>query len=183
MRIRTTGLVTYSTGQRRKLAGPNILSLVFYTLICWLVLGPSYFSQNVVPLCSVFSTFIFLQYFVVAREKEKEKAHIRTSTCCVVLPLGRRNIFDPMASASAPAGELAVQLPAPASSLAVPSPAASTAEAVDLSTGAAILEDSSRLLVLLLLVLRPRRVQDSFLSVAVCLYLCIVGSAAAAAVQ
>ena len=46
-----------------------------------------------------------------------------------------------MASASAPAGELAVQRPAPASSLAVPSPAASTAEAVDLSAGAAVLED------------------------------------------
>ena len=40
-----------------------------------------------------------------------------------------------MASASAPAGE------APASSLAVPPPAASTAETVDLSAGAAILED------------------------------------------
>ena len=46
-----------------------------------------------------------------------------------------------MASASGPAGKLAVQLPAPASSLTVPPPAASTAEAVDLSVGAAILED------------------------------------------
>ena len=46
-----------------------------------------------------------------------------------------------MASASIPASELAVQLPAPASSLAVQPPAASTAEAVNLSAGAAILED------------------------------------------
>ena len=46
-----------------------------------------------------------------------------------------------MASASAVAGELAVQLPAPASSLDVPPPAASTAEAVILSAGVAIVED------------------------------------------
>ena len=46
-----------------------------------------------------------------------------------------------MAYASAPASELALQLSAPANSLAVPPPAASTAEAVDLSPGAAILED------------------------------------------
>ena len=46
-----------------------------------------------------------------------------------------------MASASAPARELVVQLPAPASSLAVPPPPASTAEAVGLPAGAAILED------------------------------------------
>ena len=46
-----------------------------------------------------------------------------------------------MASASALAGELAVQLPAPASSLDVPPPAASTAEAVILSAGVAIVED------------------------------------------
>ena len=46
-----------------------------------------------------------------------------------------------MASASAPARELAVQLSAPASSLAVPPPAASAAEAVDLSAEDAILED------------------------------------------
>ena len=46
-----------------------------------------------------------------------------------------------MASASAPTSELAVQLPAPASGLAVPPSPASTADAVDLSAGAAILED------------------------------------------
>ena len=46
-----------------------------------------------------------------------------------------------MASVSAPASGLAVQLPAPASSLAVPPPAASTAEALYLWVGAAILED------------------------------------------
>ena len=55
--------------------------------------------------------------------------------------MGRRNSYDPMASAAAPTGERAVQLPAPASTLAVPPPAASTAEAVDLSAGAAILEN------------------------------------------
>ena len=77
-----------------------------------------------------------------------------------------------MASASAPAGDLAVQLPAPASSQAVSPPAASTAEAVDLSAGTAIFEDPGRAaggaaaLVLLL-----RRVQASFQTVAVCLYL------------
>ena len=43
-----------------------------------------------------------------------------------------------MASASAPANELAEQIPASANSLAVSHPAASTAEAVDLSAGAAI---------------------------------------------
>ena len=47
-----------------------------------------------------------------------------------------------MASASPPASELAVQLPATASSLAVPPPAASIAEEVDLSVGSAILEDA-----------------------------------------
>ena len=46
-----------------------------------------------------------------------------------------------MASASPPASELAVQLPATASSLAVPPPAASSADAIDLSAGAAILQD------------------------------------------
>ena len=45
-----------------------------------------------------------------------------------------------MASASAPANELAVQLPAPAISIAVPPPTARTAEAVDLSARAVILE-------------------------------------------
>ena len=55
--------------------------------------------------------------------------------------MGRRNSYDPMASAAAPTGERAVQLPAPASNLAVPPPAASSAEVVDLSAGAAILED------------------------------------------
>ena len=59
----------------------------------------------------------------------------------VTLPLGRRTSSDPIASDSAPASELAVQLPASASNQAVPPPAASTAEAVDLSAGAAILED------------------------------------------
>ena len=61
-----------------------------------------------------------------------------------------------MASASAPANELAKQLPASASSLAVPPPAVSTAEAMDLSAGAAILG-----LLLLLLLLLLRRVQAS----------------------
>ena len=60
----------------------------------------------------------------------------------VTLPLGRRTSSDPIASDSAPASELAVQLPASASNQAVPPPAASTAEAVDLSAGAAILKDS-----------------------------------------
>ena len=65
-----------------------------------------------------------------------------------------------MASASAPANELAKQRPVSASILALPPPAASTAEAVDLSAGAAILG----LLLLLLLLgcfdacrLRPRQ--------------------------
>ena len=58
-----------------------------------------------------------------------------------------------MASASAPANELAKQLPASAGSLAVPPPAASTAEAVDQSAGAVIL---GLLLVLALLLRRVR---------------------------
>ena len=63
-----------------------------------------------------------------------------------------------MASASAPANELLTkQLPASAISLAVTPLAASTAEAVDLSAGAAILG----LLLLLLLLLLLRRVQAS----------------------
>ena len=69
-----------------------------------------------------------------------------------------------MTSASAPASELAVQLPAPASSVAVPPPAASTAEAVDLSAGAAILEDPG-----------PAAGAD-----VVCLYLFVVAAASAA---
>ena len=60
-------------------------------------------------------------------------------------------------SASAPADELARQLPASVNSLALPSPAASTAEAIDLSAGAAI----RGLLLLLLLLLLLRRVQAS----------------------
>ena len=62
-----------------------------------------------------------------------------------------------MASASTPANELAKQLPASASSLAMPPPAASTAEALNLSAGAAI----RGLLLLLLLLLLLRRVQAS----------------------
>ena len=61
-----------------------------------------------------------------------------------------------MASAPAPANELAMRVPATASSQAVPPPAASTAEAVDLSVGAAILG-----LLLLLLLLLLRRVEAS----------------------
>ena len=63
-----------------------------------------------------------------------------------------------MASASAPASGRAVQLPAPASSLAVPPPAATTAQVIDLSAGAAILEDPGMLLLLLLL----RRIKFSY---------------------
>ena len=69
-----------------------------------------------------------------------------------------------MASASIPASELAVQLPAPASSLAVQPPAASTAEAVNLSAGAAILEDQG----------------PAAGAAGVCLYVFIVATAAAA---
>ena len=92
-------------------------------------------------------------------KKIKRKTHIRTLTClCVALPLGRRNSSDPMASASAPTNELAKLLPTSANSLAVLPPAASTAEAVDLSAGAAI----RGLLVLVpVLVLLLRRVQAS----------------------
>ena len=46
-----------------------------------------------------------------------------------------------MASASAPASDLAVQPTVPGSSVAVPPPAASTTEAVHLSAGATIRED------------------------------------------
>ena len=97
--------------------------------------------------------------------KIKGKAHICTSTCLRrSIPRTTRYIAltlhfdvpastypsddaiyssDPMVSASASASRLTVRLPAPASSLllAVSPPAASTAEAVDLSVGAAILED------------------------------------------
>ena len=111
-----------------------------------MVLGPSYFSENVVRFCSVLAIFcLFLQYFVVCAKKtdtrERQTSALRLA--CVALPLGRRNSSNkPMASASVPASELAVQLPAPASSLAVPPQAASTAEAVDLSAKVVILEDS-----------------------------------------
>ena len=67
--------------------------------------------------------------------------------------MGRRNSSDPMGSAFAPANELARQRPASAGSLAVTPPVASTAEAADLSTGAAILG------LILLLLLLFRRVQ------------------------
>ena len=103
-----------------------------------MVLGPSCFSKNVVPLCSVVPIFcIFCSILWCTREKEKERGTLRRA--CVALPLVRRNSSDPMASASARANELAKQLPASAISLAVPPPAASTtAEMVDLSAGAAI---------------------------------------------
>ena len=85
----------------------------------------------------------------------KTKAHICTLDVSVSLyPWVDVIIADQMASASAPANEIAKQLPASASRLAVPSPAASTAEALDLSAGVAI-----RGLLLLLLLLR--RVQAS----------------------
>ena len=97
---------------------------------------------------------VFLYHFCgVARKKERERHTSALRRACVVLPLGRRNSSEPLASASAPANELAKQLPASASGLAVPPPAANTAEAVDLSAGAAI-----RGLLLLLLL---RRVQAS----------------------
>ena len=88
-----------------------------------------------------FFFFFFFAVFCGAREQDKEKGTHLYFYACVALPLGRRNSSDPMAYASAPASELALQLSAPANSLAVPPPAASTAEAVDLSPGAAILED------------------------------------------
>ena len=76
------------------------------------------------------------------REKDEAKGTPSAlGRACVALPQGRRNSSNPMASASARRTSylIAKQLPASASSLAVPPPAASTAEAVDLSAGAAIL--------------------------------------------
>ena len=65
------------------------------------------------------------------RSNKKRKVHLRTLTYLrLALPLGRRNSSYAIAPASAPS-----------SSLAVPPPAESTAEAVDLSAGAVILED------------------------------------------
>ena len=61
-----------------------------------------------------------------------------------------------MGYATAPANELARQLPASTRSLAVPPPAASTAEAVDVSAGAAI-----RGLLVVVVVLLLRRTQAS----------------------
>ena len=82
-------------------------------------------------LFSVFRTF--LHYFVVCVRKREKGTHPHFDVpVSPYLPLGRRNSSDPVASASAPANELAKQLPASASSLAVPPPAVSTAEAVDL---------------------------------------------------
>ena len=127
------------------------------TLICWLVLGPSYFSERVVQLlCSVFFSvfWIFLQYFVVCTGKRYKEKGTHPHFDVPVSPYPWSS-SDPRASASAPADELAKQLPASASSLAVPLPAASTAEeAVDLPAGAAIRG-------LPLLVLLLRRVQAS----------------------
>ena len=84
-----------------------------------------------------------------------------------------------MASASAPAGELAVQLPALASTLAVLPPAASTAEAVDLSAGAGILEDPGPAAG----AAGAASKRTGLLTVAVCLYSFVLSSATAAAVQ
>ena len=119
--------------------------------------------------------------FCVVRAKKIERRTSALRRSCVALPLGRRKSSDPMASASAPAGELAVQRPAPASSLAVPSPAASTAEAVDLSAGAAVLEDPGPAAAAAAASTRAGFLPDSR-----CLLIFIyitVGSAAAAAVQ
>ena len=126
-----------------------------------MVLGPSYFFRECRTIVSCF--FLFFVFFCsilwCTREKEKEKGtHPHSRRVSVALPMGRRNNSShPMASASAPANELAKQLPASASSLAVPPPAASTAEALDLSAGATI----RGLLLLLLLLLLLRRVQAS----------------------
>ena len=115
------------------------------TLICWLVLGPSYVSENGVRfLLCIFSIFCtFFQYFVFCANQIKEKGPhphfdvpVSPYTCVYAIALTRS-----MVSASSPASELAVQLTAPASSLAAPPPAASTAEPVDLSAEAVILED------------------------------------------
>ena len=131
-----------------------------------------------------FSSFFpyFFAVFCVVRAKKIERRTSALRRSCVALPLGRRKSSDPMASASAPAGELAVQRPAPASSLAVPSPAASTAEAVDLSAGAAVLEDPGPAAA----AAAAASTRAGFLPDSRCLLIFIyitVGSAAAAAVQ
>ena len=161
--------------------------IVAGTLICWLVLGPSYVLENVVPSCSVFSIFrIFLPYFELCgarAKKTKGKAHIRTSTCLCPLPLGRRNSSDLITSAFASVGEQAVQRAAPVSSLAVPPQAVRTADAVDLSSRDAILPDPG-----------PAAASAADAATSTCggflpdsrrllIYSCISGSAAAAAVQ
>ena len=106
--------------------------------------------------CFFYFFYFFAVFCGVRAKKRKRKAHIRTFDVSVSLyPWVDVIIADQMASASAPANEIAKQLPASASRLAVPSPAASTAEALDLSAGVAI----RGLLLLLLLLLR--RVQAS----------------------
>ena len=73
MPVRSTGPRDVSHGSMTKAHGSK--HLIVGTLICWLVaLGPSYFSENVVPLCSVLSIFVsFCSILWCAREKEKEK--------------------------------------------------------------------------------------------------------------
>ena len=98
---------------------------------------------------------IVLQHFVVCPRKDKEKGtHPHFDVPVRPYPWVDAISHDRMASASAPANELANQLTASGSSL--PPPAASIAEAVDLSAGAAILG-----LLLLPLLLLLRRVQAS----------------------
>ena len=99
-----------------------------------------------------FLCFSYIFYFCIlwcAREKDKEKGtHPHFDVPVWPYPWVDA-IADPMASASAPANELAKQLLASASSLAVPPPAASTAEAVDLSARATIRGLQLQLLLLL----------------------------------
>ena len=140
--------MTYITGQRQKLTGANMYPGNRLYVICWLVLGPSYFSENVVPLCSVFSIFlyVFAVFCGVRAKKTKRKVHIRTLDVFVspypwvdaIIALTRWLLLPrPGERASSEASGLGKQ-------------PGCTAEAVDLSAGAAI----RGLLLLMLLLLR-----------------------------
>ena len=82
--------------------------VIVATLVCWLVLGPSYFSGNVcsVLFCLLYFFVFFCSILWFTPKKMKRTAHIRALTC-VCRPTPRCNSSYPMASASAPAGDRA----------------------------------------------------------------------------
>ena len=121
MRVGFTEPVLYITGQSRTVDHVSKHVWWVYTLVGWLVLGPSYFSRTM--SCSLFFCPVFFAavFYGVRAENNKSATHTPAlSRALSARPPGRPRSSSRMASASTPTSELATQSPALASSLAEP---------------------------------------------------------------